>query len=172
MGKLTIVKPVKLIIGLIFKDEAMFEKAKKNLLVRFGPVDFQSQTFSFDKTDYYKEEFGADLKRIFLSFKKLIDPSRLAEIKLITNHIENKLSLRGRRTVNIDPGYLDLARLVLASTKDYCHRIYLKKGIFAEITLFFRRGSFVAWEWTYPDFRRQGYIDIFNKIRQIYASQI
>lgn len=172
MGKPSLVKPVKLVVGFIFKDELMFEKAKKILSAKFGPFDFQSQILPFDKTNYYHKEFGSPLKKVFLSFKKLIDPSRLAEIKLITNRVENKLSKQGRRTVNIDPGYLDLARLVLASTKDYSHRIYLKKGIFAEITLFFKEGSFNPWERTYPDFCSREYINIFNNIRKIYAAQI
>ena len=76
------------------------------------------------------------------------------------------------RIINIDPGYLDLSKLILASTKDYKHRIYLTKGIYAEVTLFYQDKTFCPWEWTYPDYKTGEYIEIFNRIRQIYAEQI
>lgn len=138
----------------------------------FGEVDSQSQEIPFTYTDYYEREIGNNLKRVFVSFKRLIPPSELAKIKNITNRIEDRLAKENKRTVNIDPGYVDLAKLVLASTKDYKHRIYLNKGIFAEITLVFQDKSFKAWECTYPDYAGQDYIGIFNKIRDIYNIQI
>ena len=99
-------------------------------------------------------------------------PQQIAEIKVLTNKIEEKLSSAGKRLVNIDPGYLDLAKLILASTKDYSHRIYLGKGIYAEITLSYQGKSFQGWQWTYPDFRTTEYRNIFNQIRELYAGQI
>ncbi|MFA5311159.1 MAG: DUF4416 family protein [Candidatus Omnitrophota bacterium] len=171
MGKVKRVKPVKLITGFIFKNEADLEKAQAALISRFGRIDFISEIIPFDQTDYYKAEMGLGLKRVFLSFHKLINPSRLPAIKRLTNNIEVKFSLRGNRLINIDPGYLDLAKVVLASTKDYCHRVYLDKGVFAEITLFFRGDSFRPWEWTYPDYRKTEYIAVFNKIRELYLGR-
>jgi len=109
---------------------------------------------------------------VFISFSRLIHPQRIAGIKALTNKIEHRLAYAGKRLVNIDPGYLDLAKLILASSKDYVHRIYLDLGIYAEITLFFQEGSFQPWTWTYPDYRSSAYLQMFNQIRQIYAAQI
>lgn len=127
---------------------------------------------AFDYTDYYNEEFGSPLKRQFISFKKLINPDELAGIKVATNRLEKKLSHNSSRIINIDPGYLDMAKLVLATTKDYKHRIYLSKGIYAEVTLRYENKTFQPWEWSYPDYRTAQYLAIFNQIRQIYSSQI
>lgn len=162
----------KLIIGFIFKEEAALNKAKSILQKRFGKIDFESQTLAFNHTTYYEKEFGKDLKRRFISFKKLISPSDLPEIKIYTNRVEKKLSSGLSRLINIDPGYLDLAKLILASTKDYKHRIYLERGIYAEVTLFYENKSYRPWEWTYPDYKSSEYIAIFNQIRDIYARQI
>lgn len=163
---------VKLIAGFIFKDESVYAKALSELIKLFGVCDFESRIIDFDYTDYYQEEMGSSLKRRFVSFKKLIPPQKLPQIKIITNKIEQKLSLKNKRNINIDPGYVDLAKLVLATTKDFKHRIYLDKGIFAEITLFYQNKTFCSWELTYPDYRTKEYILAFNKIRDIYNQQI
>jgi hypothetical protein len=160
----------KLIIGFIYKDEAIFIKSRDKLKKIFGRIDLESGPIDFNYTHYYEKEMGAGLKRRFISFGKLIPIQDLYRIKLYTNRLEAKFSNSGKRQVNIDPGYVDLAKLVLASTKDYAHRIYLRKGIFAEITLSYRSNSFVPNDWTYPDYRSQEYIDIFNKVRKLYAS--
>jgi hypothetical protein len=165
-------KSVKLICGFIYKEEAVFHQATKILEKRFGRIDFQSEALDFTHTAFYAEEFGCDLKRRFISFKKLIPPETIAQIKIITNKIEKKLSRNSRRRINIDPGYLTQAKLVLATTKDYRHRIYLGQGIYAEITLFFEDKTFKPWEWTYPDYKTDAYIAVFNQIREIYARQI
>lgn len=163
---------LKLIIGLIFKDDGILQKAESILSKKFSEVDFQSQTLPFTHTNYYQKEFGTDLKRKFISFKKLICPEKLYKIKILTNNIERKLSSAGNRTINIDPGYLDLSKLVLFSTKNYGHRIYIGRGIYAEVTLIFRDKSFKHLDWTYPDYKTSEYISIFSHIRQIYAQQI
>ncbi|MBU3958775.1 MAG: DUF4416 family protein, partial [Candidatus Omnitrophica bacterium] len=99
-------------------------------------------------------------------------PHTLAKIKIITNQIEKKLSSAESRRINIDPGYLTLAKLILATTKDYRHRIYLRKGIYAEVTLSYQGKTFCPWEWTFADYKTVEYIDIFNRIRELYAQQI
>lgn len=170
--KRSISNGVKLIIGFIFKEENILNEAKAILVRRFGKIDFESQTLPFVHTDYYEKEFGEDLKRKFISFTKLVLPCDLPKIKIITNKIETKLSSGSSRLINIDPGYLDLAKLILASTKDYKHRIYLNRGIYAEVTLFYQDKTFQSWQWTYPDYKTPEYIAIFNRIRQIYAQQI
>jgi len=173
MGEISKQGPaVKLIVGFIFYDAAVLPKAEVILKRRFGNMDFQSPLLDFTHTDYYHEEFGASLKRKFISFAKLIPPDALPKIKIYTNKIERKFLAAGKRLINIDPGYLDLAKLVLASTKDFVHRIYLDKNIFAETTLFYQNKTFRPWECTYPDYRSPEYIEIFNQIREIYAEQI
>lgn len=172
MGRINKQRPVKLIVGFIFKEEDTFNKAKGFLERLFGKVDFESQTLPFKHTDYYYLEFGKNLKRKFISFRKLISTPDLPKIKISTNRIEARLSLGASRLINIDPGYLDLSKLILASTKDYKHRIYLNKGIYAEVTLFYQNKSFRFWQWTYPDYKTPEYIAIFNQIRENYVRQI
>lgn len=172
MGSIRKIQSVKLVIGFIFKKESVLVKARGILRKEFGKIDYESQTLAFTHTAYYAAEFGENLKKKFISFQKLISPQSLAKVKITTNTIEKRLSKQGLRLINIDPGYLDMARLILASTKDYKHRIYLDKGIYAEVTLFYQHKSFTPWEWTYPDYKSADYIAIFNRIREIYARQI
>lgn len=172
MGKIRANPPVKLIFGFIFKEDSAYEKARAVLRRRFGDADLVSPVLDFVYTGYYEKEFGAGLKRVFVSFKRLIRPEDLPRIKVLTNRIEDKLTRNSLRRVNIDPGYIDLAKLVLASTKDYNHRIYLGRGIYAEITLTYQGKTFRSWPWTYPDYRSSEYAGILNQIRQIYAGQI
>ncbi len=172
MGQINSRTKVKLIVGFIFKDDASLKLVLRFLNRRFGSIDFDSSDIAFIHTDYYKNEFGDGLKRRFVSFKRLILPEKLPKIKLITNSIERKLSKAGKRCVNIDPGYLDSAKLVLATTKDFVHRLYLAGGIYAEVTLFYKDKTFNSWPWTYPDYRSPEYIGIFNKIRSLYLSQL
>jgi hypothetical protein len=172
MGSSSSPRRVKLTIGLIYRDSSEYLAIKPFLLRSFGAVDFESLELPFHYTDYYKQEFGTDLKRRFISFSRLISPADLAAIKVRTNKLEQNRTLRGKRLINIDPGYIDMAKLVLASTKDFCHRIYLNHGIFAEITLVYKKDSFTFWDWTYPDYRTPEYINIFNHLRQAYAQQL
>jgi len=169
VGKIRKYSPVKLIIGCIYSDEQTFLQVRDRLRRKFGKIDFQSEALDFNYTDYYAQEMGTGLKRRFVSFQKLVPLAYLYRAKLYTNRLELKFLSGGRRKVNIDPGYVDLAKLVLASTKDYAHRIYLHKGIFAEITLSFKDNSFSPNAWTYPDYRTEEYIKIFNQIRSLYA---
>jgi hypothetical protein len=172
MGKALKPLPVKLIMGFIYREEKVFLKTFSLLEKRFGKTDFLSPPIPFTYTSYYQKEFGTNLKRKFASYHKMVDPDRLSTIKLYSNALEGKLKGHAGRLINIDPGYLDLSKLVLATTKDYNHRIYLGKGIYAEITLFYQKNTFSAWPWTYPDYRSSAYINIFNHIRQAYLNQI
>ena len=172
MGKITKHPPVKLISGFIFKKNTYLKASQAALEKRFGKIDFESAPLCFTHTDYYEKEMGRGLMRVFVSFKKLILASELAGIKIFTNRIEGKFLSGKSRLINIDPGYLEMSKLVLASTKDFNHRIYLKDWIFAEVTLYYAQKNFRAWDWTYPDYRTQEYINIFNKIREIYEFQI
>ncbi|MBM3248828.1 MAG: DUF4416 family protein [Candidatus Omnitrophica bacterium] len=162
---------VKLFFGFISKDEVLFLQTERILFKKFGPIDFMSRMIPFDYTSYYNEELGDGLKRKFVSTKRLIAPEKLADIKLFTNKIENKFSFHNKRRINIDPGYVSGGKLVLATTKDYSHRIYLGKGIFAEVTLFYQNGSFHPLQWTYPDYRTKDYIEIFNHLYKTYIER-
>lgn len=165
---------VKLIAGVISSSEIFSNQAEEKLVEAFGGIDYRSKTIDFDFTKYYADEMGTVLKRYFLSFSKLIDPARLAEIKIFTNEAEGCFAERTpalKRSVNIDPGYITDAKLVLASTKNYSHRIYLSNGIYAETTLFYQKNSFRTFNWTYPDYKTKDYINIFNDIRDIFMNQ-
>lgn len=164
-----ILKPrkVKLIAGLISGNPELFGKAAGMLEKKLAnTVDFESDTLDFGYTDYYEKEMGPALKRKFISFKRAVALKEIEKVKLASIAIEKKLSLDNKRLINIDPGYLDLAKLVLFSTKDYSHRLHVGSGIFAEVTLYFKGGGFKAWPWTYPDYRTKGYLSIFNSIRE------
>ena len=165
-------RPVKLIVGLFAPGEGLLEAARSELEKVYGPVDHTSPVWPFDYTTYYANEFGNDLLRQFLSFSQLIDPGNLAEIKLYTNALEQEHSYQGKRQINLDPGYIDLSKLVLATTKNHQHRIYLGQGIYAEVTVRYTQKSFRPWEWTYPDYRTEHYIDFFNEVRQTYLEQL
>jgi hypothetical protein len=163
---------VKLIFGLISNDKKIFLETEKILSKKFGFLDYSSKILPFNYTTYYNQELGKDLRRKFISCRELIKPNLFARIKIFTNKIEKKLSFAGKRRINIDPGYLSAGKLVLVSTKDYTHRIYLEKGIFAEVTLFYKNRSFHPWQWTYQDYKTKDYIEIFNYLYKIYLKQL
>ena len=175
MGEIKKPHPVKLVIGVIASSQVLFNHTEKQLVKAFGSFDYKSKNIGFDCTQYYAKDMGIALFRVFLSFSKLLDPARLAPIKLITNKMEARLARfaggKFKRPVNIDPGYITAAKLILVSTKDYSHRIYLDKGIYAEATLCFRNKRFIPSDCAYPDYRTDEYIDIFTHIRDIFMRQ-
>jgi len=171
MGKVREPLPVKLIAGMFTANTELLEEAKVRLSQEFGPIDYESELLPFDHTTYYAAEFGENLKRRFVAFAELVHPERLAEIKLLTNAMEIEWAVEGKRRINIDPGYVSHAKLVLATTKNHAHRIYLGQGIYAEVTLHFRSGTFQPWPWTYPDYASLPLIAIFNHIRGLYVKQ-
>ena len=129
---------------------------------------------TFDHTDHYQKEMGVNLKRQFISFQRLAKPECLIKVKCFVTRLERKLSLgstKSKRQINIDPGYISAGKLVLATNKNHQHRIYLGKGIYAEVTLCFTKGHLRPYRWTYQDYRTEEYIAIFNKIRNIYLTQ-
>ncbi len=164
--------PVKFIIGFIYSTEDVYKASKKILEKKFGPIDFQSRCIDFAFTDYYTKEMGQPLFRKFLSFKKLQKCEKAVTDKLFCIKLEKKYAIGGRRTINIDPGYLNEAKLVLTTTKDFSHRIHLGKGVYAEVTLRFENKCFSELPTTFPDYRTKEYKDIFNSIRKIYRDQI
>lgn len=159
---------VKLFIGAIFANEDIALKAKDALAHKFGPIDFESAVMKFDFTDYYEKEMGKGLRRQFFSFRKAISPERIVKIKLFTNRLEQYFAQESSRSINLDPGYLSAAKVVLASCKNYYHRIYLGSGVYAELAMYFQHGEFCFFPWTYPDYKSPEYLDAFLAIRKLY----
>jgi hypothetical protein len=172
MGKTKEPLPAKLIASMFTASEEFLEEAQFRLVQEFGPIDYESGLLPFDHTAYYAAEFGENLKRRFVAFEELVHPGELAEIKLLTNALEMEWAVEGKRRINIDPGYVSHSKLVLATTKDHAHRIYLGQGIYAEVTLHFRNGTFRAWPWTYSDYASPPLVAIFNQIRGLYVKQL
>ena len=172
MGSIKEPLPVKLIASMFAGRRELLDEAKVRLSQEFGPIDYESELLPFDHTTYYAAEFGESLKRRFVAFAELVGPGRLAEIKLLTNALEMEWAVEGKRPINIDPGYVSQSKLVLATTKNHAHRIYLGQGIYAEVTLHFRDGAFRAGPWTYPDYASPPLIAIFNQIRGLYVKQL
>jgi len=163
-------KPSKALLfsSIIFGRQEDLENSEKLLAERIGTIDYRSDILEFDKTDYYNDEMGKGLKRIFLGFSDLLERDRLADIKLITNDIEKTFLKDGSRRVNIDPGLLTLENIVLATGKNFSHRIYVGKGIFAEITLMYTKGDYEPLGWTYPDYATAEVRRILNGLREKY----
>jgi hypothetical protein len=162
-------KPAKLIIGLFMKDKGLVHPLANELTDDFGPVDMVSCWFAFDYTSYYEDEMGAPLFRRMFAFKELIQQSDLPEIKIRTNGIEQKYARHDKRRVNIDPGYMLSERFVLATGKNFSHRIYIGKGIFADLTLIYTKGAFQKLPWTYPDYADKVMLDYLQQVRRKYA---
>ena len=173
MGKIHLPKPVKLFVGMLSPEPALFGTCTGLLNAEYGPVDLQSEISPWTFTDYYAEEMGSVLLRKFVFFEQLMDPAHLADVKIFTTRIEEKMSDKTgvslKRRINLDPGYITEAKVVLASTKDFSHRIYIGKGIYAEVTLQYKARShtFTALEHTYPDFRSQESLSMFNVGREM-----
>lgn len=166
------VRPVKLICAVMSSPKADLDSVDRALISSFGPVDIKSDKFEFTFTDYYSEEMGNGLFKQFYSFENLIPPDTLSDIKNDTIGIEAKHSVDGRRTVNLDPGYIEESKLVLASTKNFSHRIYLGSNIWGEITLRFFHGQFSPNPWTYPDYLTPLALVFLNKVRDKYRLQL
>ena len=165
--------PVKLLASVLASETVMLNRALIALSDLCGSFDFISALMPFDYTDYYAAEMSSSLLRRFVFFETLIGPETLPDIKIVTNGIEDSLAAQnGRRQVNIDPGYIALAHLILATGKGYTHRPYLRDGIYADLTLVFRDRSFQPLPWTYPDYLDGKMIEMFNRIREKYVIQL
>jgi len=169
MSRPQLPKPAKLLIGLIMQEKRYIAAAADALIEEFGPVDMASSWFPFDYTTYYEPEMGASLFRRILAFKTLIKQSELAQIKLVTNELEQEYSTGGKRKVNIDPGYLLHERFVLATGKNYSHRIYIGRRIYADLTLIYKDGRFRALPWTYPDYADERMLVYLQQVRNKYT---
>ena len=172
MGVVHSFVPEQLVVAVLSSRPSRLPEARKALEERFGPVVFASDPAPWSFTTYYDREMGPGIVRLFWAFDRLVDPAELPSIKLTTNGIEDTFREDGSRKLNLDPGLLSLSRFVLATTKDGSHRIPLRDGIYAEVTLVFERGEFRPLPWTYPDYRTEGCRSVLKAIRDGYHERI
>ena len=174
MGDISLPEKAVIFCGVLYNRVFQKDDIENILRKYFGNIILRSEIFEFTETSYYNDEMGKPIFRVYYAFDHLIDMDRIVECKILGNWIENEYFLydNGKRAVNIDPGYLNLAKVVLATTKNFQHRIYLRNGIYSEVTLRWRRGSFSEWEWTYKDYKREESIRFFNELRNLYRSMI
>jgi len=158
----------KLVVSVFMKEKHLFDQIFDRLEAIAGPCDLISKWLDFDFTDYYYKEMGSPLYRRLIAFKPLIDQEQLASVKIATNGVEKTCSDQGNRQVNIDPGYLLSSRFVLATGKEYSHRIYIGKNIYADLTLMYTKQGFKTLEWTYPDYASGAVTGFLEKVRKKY----
>jgi hypothetical protein len=170
MGAISDSTPALLILAAFSRHRAALDWARHRASAEWGAVALCSPDFLFSETDYYQASMGPDLRKQFLAFEPLIDPAALIDLKRQTNDWEDMCADQGSfpelRPLNLDPGYLTMAKLVLASTKDHAHRIYLGRGIYAEVTLSYKHRRWQDHAWTFPDYRRTDYQEFFTACRE------
>ncbi len=170
MGKPTSHPPVLLLLAAFSRYDAAIRWARDRAVEAWGTVAIESPVFEFTQTDYYKATMGPGLRKVFFALQRPFDPADLADVKLQTNRWEQQYAKEADhpepRSLNLDPGYLTLAKLVLASTKDHSHRIYLGRGVYAEVTLYYKHDRWQPREWTYADYRREDYQRFFSQCRE------
>jgi hypothetical protein len=166
--------PVKLFSSLFTKEGVLIQKVLGRLEKQFGKIDFLSEMIEFKHTDYYRDEFGGGLFRKIVSFENLIRPDIISSVKLFTNNIEGEYTAKdGKRMINIDPGYIALEKVVLTSCKNFSHRLYLRDGIYAELTLIYKKNEgYIPLNWTFPDYAEKNIKNIMLQIRKRYNHQL
>jgi hypothetical protein len=168
--------PALLVVAAFSRHEAALGWAAEQLQQAFGPLACSGPTFEFCQTRYYEPTMGSRLRKQLLAFERLVAAEELPAIKLHTNDLERRLAANRmyeeERPLNLDPGLLTLGKFVLATTKDQAHRIYLRDGIFAEVTLRFEAGAYEPWPWTYADYREEGVRATLKEFREFYKGRL
>lgn len=176
MGQLRQAEPALLVVAAFSRHEAALQWAKQCLEATYGPIALASTPFLFHQTRYYEKTMGTDLHKQFFAFNDLVYPDCLPDVKRHTNRLEEELAASGQypeeRPLNLDPGLLLLGKFLLATTKDKDHRIYLRDGIFAEVTLRYTAGAFEPWPWTYADYRQPEVRTTLKIFRDFYRRQL
>jgi len=172
MGEIRRPNVVCLVAGICFNDSKQNKTCLDRMQEKFGAIESELAPILFVHTNYYAEEMGHALKKMYISFAKLIDPAELPAIKHFTNALEEELSIDGKRDVNIDPGYIETPKLILATTKNFSHRIYIGKGIYGDVQLYWKNGHFNANPWTYPDYKDETVLRYFEKVRNAYFNKL
>ncbi len=165
-------EPLKYFVAILFRSTEALNAGKRELVKRWGWLDFQGEDHEFDITNYYEPEMGAPLYRRLVSFELLCPPTELVAMKLGCNAIEDALAIEGKRSVNLDAGYLDHNKIVLASAKGRGQKIYLDNGIYADLISFYHDGRYQTFHWTFPDFKDDRYDQELLTIRRIYLQQM
>ena len=165
-------RPAKLVIGVFTPQKTIIDNLAIELSSRFGQIDLVSSWMDFNYTSYYEPEMGSPLVRRVFAFRRLIGQDELPAAKIATNQIERGYSHGGRRAANIDPGYMLPERFVLASGKNFSHRIYIGLGIYADLTLIYQKGSFQKLPWTYPDYADRPMQTVLERIRKKYITDL
>ncbi len=161
----------KLFIGIIFNSEDVLNAVEKVLVKKFGDIDYRTKYIPFSHTRYYAD-MGTGLVKILYSYRKLIRREDIVNIKLYTNRIEKRFSESRVRKVNIDPGYVTLSNVYIATCKEYFHRTYLRKGVYLENEYRYVGRRYQPWEWTYPDYQKPEYLHFFHEARRMYYNQL
>ena len=164
--------PVLLFVAALYSPSFSDRSVLDLIAGRFGRILSSLAPFPFDYSDYYEAEMGKDLRKFFVFVDRLIEPQSLSEWKLLANKIESEFAENGARSINLDPGYLELPKLVLASTKNFTHRIYLGKGIYGDVQLYVKDGRFHSNPWTYPDYKRPEHLEFFMNARREYRRKL
>ncbi len=172
MSELQAPQPAKLVIGLFMGDIQIFKRLVPEFISMYGQIDLVSSWMTFDYTRYYEMEMGTPLLRRLCSFQRMIAQQDLAGIKMNTHQIEQSFSQSGRRRVNIDPGYMLRERFVLASGKNFSHRICIGDGVYADLTLIYHKGDFQRLPWTYPDYADGDMLEFLEQVRNKYIWDI
>ncbi len=167
MGETRIFSKEMLIMGVLSSRPEEEEQLRHQLMESFGKLAAESEVHPFYWTRYYQKEMGPAIRRYFLAFDQLRDPADLAAVKIRTNGMEDAFREKGQRKINLDPGFLSLNRLILATTKDTAHRVPLRDGIYAELTLLYQCGRYKALEWTYPDYASEEFAPFFLQLRDV-----
>ena len=177
MGQIKQPKPAVLFSAISSFDQRLMDETREALAELWGNIQFASEVFEFDQTSYYRAQMGDELWKQFIAFEKLIDPAEVVNAKIRSNELESCFAPRGvekgiERPVNIDPGYVTEAKLVLATTKDRDHRIYLSDGILAEVTLFYQNHCWNSSRWTYPDYKTDECLGFLDQCREFLRNLI
>ena len=163
---------MKQIAAILYRNPDDFRRALELLVASFSAIDYQGTCFPFSETDYYEKEMGSGLTRLLISFETLVEPDCLVEAKVTAKRLEKQLSNQGNRTVNLDIGYLDMFKLILASCKARSNKIYMGNQIWADMILYFEKGNFQPFPWSFPDFKSGLYNNDLKAIRTIYKQQL
>ena len=175
MGKIQQPLPVKLIVGMLTSIPELLPETEEELTALFGDIDARSEIIPFDWTGYYDKEMGSPLYRRFLGFADLMDATAVAEAKIAANNLESSMAVKYpgvQRPVNLDPGYMEQSKIVLASTKNFFHRILISSGIYAEVTLHYQDKRWKSFPWTFPDYGSEKYHPFFTALRESYRRQL
>jgi len=159
-------KAVKYFCGLIYGRERDGDEAERLLQEIASAIDCRSGAMPFTQTDYYRQEMGETLWRRFVSFREWRAPEELPRLKIATMELEERLAVAGRRTVNLDPGYISEANVVIATAKNHYHRVMLSDGIYAHLEYVLKDGRLQLLPWTYPDFKSGAYLEFFERLRE------